>query len=35
MLVFTMFFIGLTFIPIMIGYNYNYEKNKGVHYVKC
>ena len=31
---FTMLFIGLTSTPIMIGYTYNYEKNKGVHYVK-
>ena len=36
MVVFTMLFIGLTSMPIMIGYtNNNYEKNKGVHYVKC
>ena len=33
MLVFTMIFLGLTFTPVLIGYTY--EKNKGVHYVKC
>ena len=30
---FTMLFLGLTSMVIMIGYTN--EKNKGVHYVKC
>ena len=34
MVVFTMLFIGLTYMPIMIGYtNNNYEKGEK-HYVK-
>ena len=34
MVEFTKLFLGLTSLPILIGYTNNYEKNKGVHYVK-